>query len=164
MLESSRVLSNPPQPGKAFVQKSKTARQNWDELEQRNMPKLYRYVETRSEGDTLILEIQVEEVREYMVAEELRYELVHAVKKSECQRFVLDLSKMTFMTSLACVAFIGVKHAVRDVGGRLVLCNMSPFIRKILDAKRLLSPSQQTGNAAFESADDLTAALAVLAN
>ena len=103
-----------------------------------------------------ILEVQV---REYMLAEELRYELVHAVKRSQTTLFVLDLEKMEFMTSLACVSFIGLKHAVKEKQGRLLLCNVSPFIRKILDAKRLLSRSVHTGSVAFEAVGTLDDAI-----
>ena len=42
----------------------------------------------------------------------------------------MDLRKMDFITSLACVAFLGLKATVRDVGGRLLLCNMSEFVQK----------------------------------
>ena len=67
------------------------------------------------------------------------------------------------MTSLACVAFLGLKAAVRDQGGRLVICNMTDFIRNVFSAKRLLTPSPQTGSVAFEEADTLADALARLA-
>jgi anti-anti-sigma factor len=122
----------------------------------------YRHIETRVSGDTLVIEVTLEQVRDYVLAEELRYELVHAVKGSNRDRFVLDLGTMSFMTSLACVALVGLKHAVREVDGRLVLCNMSPFIRKILETKRLLSRSEQTGRVAFEAVENLDAALACL--
>jgi len=124
----------------------------------------YRHIETRVSEDTLVIEILLKEVRDYVLAEELRYELVHCVKGSNRNRFVLDLASMKFMTSLSCVSLIGLKHAVREASGRLLLCNMSPFIRKVLDAKRLLSVSQQTGNVAFETAIDVDSALAELAN
>ena len=94
-----------------------------------------------------------------MIAEELRYELVHAVKRGSTKRFVLDLRNMEFMTSLACVSFIGLKHAVRELDGRLILCNMTDFIRKIFNAKRLLSPSAATGSVAFEDAPSLADAI-----
>lgn len=99
------------------------------------------------------------EVKDYMVAEELRYELVHAVKRAVSRKFVLDLRNMAFMTSLACVSFIGLKHGVKEVEGRLVLCNMTDFIRKVFNAKRLLTPAANTGNVAFEEVDTLEQAL-----
>ena len=120
----------------------------------------YRHIEAERDGEALVLTILLEKVNEYMLAEELRFELVHAVKTARAQKIVLDLKNMTFMTSLACLSFIGVKHAAREVEGRLVLCNMSEFIRKILHTKRLLSPSQGRNAAAFESAEDLEHALA----
>ena len=50
----------------------------------------------------------------------------------------------------------------RLVDGKLLICNLSPFIRKVLHAKRLLSPSQQTGNVAFEAVETLEDAVNLL--
>jgi len=111
------------------------------------------------ESDVLVIAIQVEEVKDYVLAEELRFELTHAAKRARSRKIVVDLQKMIFMTSLACVSFLGLKATVREAGGRLVMCNMSDFIRKVFNAKRLLTPSQYTGNVAFELADTLADAL-----
>ena len=100
----------------------------------------------------------------YVTAEELRYELVHAVKSREVTQVVLDLGEMTFITSLACVAFIGVKQAIKDTTGRVVLCNMTEFIHKVFRAKRLLTVSPQSGNVAFESAESLQEAIDLLSS
>lgn len=113
--------------------------------------------------DTLVLTIEVEQVKDFLISEELRYELVHAVKSRQAKRIVLDLHRMTFITSLACVAFIGVRQAMKDVDGRVVICNMTEFIHKVFSAKRLLARSKNNGNVAFESAETLNDALALLA-
>lgn len=126
------------------------------------MSGIYRHIGTTVQHGVLIITVELTEVKDYMVAEELRYELVDAVKRAETKKFVLDLENMAFMTSLACVAFIGLKHAVRETEGRLVLCHMTDFIRKIFNAKRLLTPSQNTGNVAFDDADTREAAVAAL--
>lgn len=123
------------------------------------MTGIYRHISTTTEQGVLVMMVELNEVKDYMVAEELRYELVHAVQRSISRKYVLDLRNMTFMTSLACVSFIGLKHAVREVQGRLILCNMSDFIRKIFGAKRLLTPSQSTGSVAFEEAATLQEAI-----
>lgn len=123
----------------------------------------YRHIGARNADGTLVLTIEVEQVKDFTISEEMRYELVHAVKSREAKRIVLDLRNMTFMTSLACVAFIGVRQAMKDVEGRVILCNMSDFIHKVFSAKRLLVRSKNSGNVAFESAATLEDALAMLA-
>ncbi|HUG70257.1 MAG TPA: STAS domain-containing protein [Pirellulaceae bacterium] len=123
----------------------------------------YRHIGAKSTDGTLVLTIEVEQVKDFTISEELRYELVHAVKSRESKRIVIDLRNMTFMTSLACVAFIGVRQAMKDVEGRIVLCNMTEFIHKVFSAKRLLVRSKNNGNVAFESAATLEDALAMLA-
>jgi anti-anti-sigma factor len=120
---------------------------------------VYRHITATTEQGVLVLAVDLTEVKDFMIAEELRYELLHAVKRSSSKKFIIDLRNMTFMTSLAFVAFIGVKHGVREIDGRLILCNMTDFIRKVFNAKRLLSPGAQTGNVAFEEAETLALAI-----
>lgn len=126
------------------------------------MSGIYRHIGITTDEGVLVISVELTEVKDYMFAEELRYELVHAVKRAKTKKFVLDLKNMSFITSLACVAFIGLKHAVKEVEGRLILCNMSDFIRKVFSAKKLLTPSQATGAVAFEEAESLPDAIARL--
>ena len=123
---------------------------------------VYRNIGATTTDGVLVLTIEVEEVKDYAIAEELKYELLHALNSKKAIRVVLDLQKMTFITSLACVAFIGVKQAIKDAEGRVVLCNMTEFIRKVFNAKRLLTRSPHSGYIAFESADSLQAAIDLL--
>jgi anti-anti-sigma factor len=123
----------------------------------------YRHIGAVTTDGTLVLTIEVEQVKDFTVSEELRYELTHAVKSRKSKRIVLDLHNMTFMTSLACVAFIGVRQAMKDIEGRVVLCNMTDFIHSVFTAKRLLVRSRNNGNVAFEAATTLEDALAMLA-
>ena len=120
---------------------------------------VYRHITVTTDRGVLVLTMDLVEVKDYMIAEELRYELVHAVKRATSKKFALDLRNMSFMTSLAFVAFIGLKHMVREVEGRLILCNMTDFIRKVFNAKRLLTPGANTGNVAFEEAKSLAEAI-----
>lgn len=122
----------------------------------------YRYIGAATTNDVLVLTIEVEQVKDYAVAEELRYELAHAVNSRQATRVVLDLHNMNFITSLACVAFIGVKQTIKDADGRVVLCNMSDFISKVFNAKRLLARSPRSGSVAFESAESLQEAIELL--
>ncbi|MCA9118664.1 MAG: STAS domain-containing protein [Planctomycetaceae bacterium] len=124
----------------------------------------YRHIGARTTDGILVLTIEVEQVKDFTVSEEMRYELVHAVKSRQSKRIILDLRNMTFMTSLACVAFIGVRQAMKDVEGRVVLCNMSDFIHKVFSAKRLLVRSKNSGNVAFESAATLEEAISMLSS
>jgi anti-anti-sigma factor len=119
----------------------------------------YRHISTSTEGDVLVLTVELDQVKDYVLAEELRYELAHAVKRARSKKFVMDLRKMKFITSLACVSFLGLKATVRDEEGELILCNMAEFIQKVFSAKRLLAPSRHTGNVAFRVADTLKDAL-----
>lgn len=121
-------------------------------------------ITTQTLDDVLVMRIEIEHIKDALVAQDLKLTLSQTVKRSKATKFVLDMANLTFMTSLGCVAFISVKHAVRDKQGRLILCNITPFIRKIFTAKRLLQQSQYNGNVAFESADTLDEALEMLSS
>ena len=119
-------------------------------------------ITTVRHDDVLTMRIETEQIKDGLVAQDLKHILTHTVKRSTATKFILDMKNLTFMTSLGCVAFISVKHAVRDKQGQLILCNMMPFIRKIFTAKRLLQPSPYNGNVAFVSAETLEEALEIL--
>jgi anti-anti-sigma factor len=120
-------------------------------------------ISTIRHDDVLMMRIETEQIKDALVAQDLKQILTHTVKKSTATKFILNLENLTFMTSLGCVAFISVKHAIRDKQGQLVLCNMMPFIRKIFTAKRLLQASPHNGNVAFVSVDSLEDALEMFA-
>ena len=134
-----------------------------EQEEKSDVSGVYRHIGAKSTDGTLVLTIEVEQVKDFTISEELRYELVHAVKSRNSKRVILDLRNMNFITSLACVAFIGVRQAMKDVKGRVVLCNMTEFVHRVFSAKRLLARSKTNGNVAFESAATLEDAIAMLA-
>ena len=119
-------------------------------------------ITTIRHDDVLIMRIESEQIKDALIAQDLKNILTHTVKNSTATKFILDMENLTFMTSLGCVAFISVKHAIRDKQGRLVLCNMMPFIRKIFTAKRLLQASPHNGNVAFVAVASLNDALELL--
>ncbi len=119
-------------------------------------------ITTVRHDDVLIMRIETEQIKDALVAQDLKHKLTHTVKKSTATKFILNLENLTFMTSLGCVAFISIKHAIRDKPGQLVLCNMMPFIRKVFTAKRLLQASPHNGNVAFVAVDSLEDAIEML--
>lgn len=122
----------------------------------------YRHIGAATTDDILVLTVEEEQVKDSIVAQQMRFELVHALGSRKSDRVVLDMRNLTFMTSLACVAFIAVKQSMKGEGERVALCNMSDFIKKIFHAKRLLRRSPNSGNVAFESADTLQDAIEML--
>ena len=112
--------------------------------------------------DVLMMRIETKQIKDALVAQDLKQILTHTVKNSTATKFILNLENLTFMTSLGCVAFISVKHAIRDKQGQLVLCNMMPFIHRIFTAKRLLQASPRNGNVAFVTVASLEDALEML--
>ena len=46
----------------------------------------YHHIAMRLESDILILTLELEQVKDYVVAEELRYEMMHAAKRFNARR------------------------------------------------------------------------------
>ena len=124
----------------------------------------YRHIGASATDEVLVLTIEDEQIKDSIVAQELRYELVHALNSRKATRVVIDLQNVTFITSLACVAFIAVKQAMKSTEGRVALCNMSDFIKKLFNAKRLLTRSPNSGKIAFEGAETLQDAIEMLSS
>jgi anti-anti-sigma factor len=124
----------------------------------------YRHIGASTTNGVLVLTIEDEQIKDSIVAQELRYELVHALNSRQSTQVVMDLRNVTFITSLACVAFIAVKQSMKSNDGRVALCNMSEFIKKLFNAKRLLTRSPNSGNVAFEAAGTLQEAIDMLSS
>ncbi|MBP87155.1 MAG: hypothetical protein CMJ64_10625 [Planctomycetaceae bacterium] len=124
----------------------------------------YRHIGASTTDGVLVLTIEDEQIKDSLVAQELRYELVHAMNSRQSVLIVIDLRNVTFITSLACVAFIAVKQSMKSNDGRVALCNMSDFLKKLFNAKRLLTRSPNSGNVAFEAAGTLQEAIDMLSS
>ncbi|WP_437202837.1 STAS domain-containing protein [Planctomicrobium sp. SH664] len=55
------------------------------------------------------------------------------------RRMILDLSSVSYLTSIAVATLIDLHRKLQDVNGRLVLCGLQPTVAKILQTSHLLS-------------------------
>lgn len=107
----------------------------------------------------LVLSVEIDQLRDTETSYALRDEIVARLAKSPTGDVVVDLRPVEFVNSIGLAALLALR---KHVPGRIVLCNVSDFVRNLLQLCRLTAsdPSQA---APFEIEQDVEAALACLA-
>jgi anti-anti-sigma factor len=103
--------------------------------------------ETQLQGDT--------------ISDALREDLLAAVDHSGTANLVIDFHRVTYLSSVAFRPLLSVHRKLKERGGRLVLCGMTPPVAEVFLITRLVSTSG-TAPAPFEMQLDVPAALASL--
>ena len=68
---------------------------------------------------------------------ELREALESVVEKNGDGRMLLNFVNVQFMTSVMLGLLVSIHKKVRECGGKLELCNVSPSIRKVFEITQL---------------------------
>jgi anti-anti-sigma factor len=120
-----------------------------------------RHMRAKNEQGVLVLTITDPNVREYEAVKELGQELHDAVIRSRVRKVALDFALVRFTSSVAFWPVIFLNRKLREMGGRVILCNMTPMIKQVFEQTRLLVDSRSpTG--LFEYAPDLATVIARL--
>jgi len=94
-------------------------------------------------------------------ADALRDEFLAARRAVDARHVVVDLQPVTYLSSASFRPLLSLMREVRGHGGRLVLCNLQPYVHEVFSVTRLISSHGNTP-AAFEVQADLPAAIASL--
>jgi anti-anti-sigma factor len=109
----------------------------------------------------VVLRILPETVTGDAMADELRDELLALYLSAHAQHVVLDFEGVRYLSSAGFRPLLRLNRQVRERGGRLVLCQLSPEIREIFTVTRLISNSRMMP-ATFEVQPDVASAVANL--
>jgi anti-anti-sigma factor len=109
----------------------------------------------------MVLAITETEIKGDLQAEQIRDEFLAAYGPSGAINVVLDFAKVTWLTSAGFRPLLSLHRRIRERGGRLVLCNLSPKVAEIFEVTRLVS-SAGSSVAPFEKQPDVPAAIASL--
>lgn len=90
-----------------------------------------------------------------------RHELDQAVADSGTKDIVLDFRNVRSLSSAAFRPLLSLRRNLEALGGRLVLCQLTPVVAEAFQATRVVGGSR-TSAAAFEVQPTLAAALASL--
>jgi anti-anti-sigma factor len=123
----------------------------------------FRHISARDDGGVLILTIDIHRISSYELSETMGRELLEAVKDRQSPKVVVDLGKVEYMSSVGYGPLISFRARVRDLGGRLVLCRLTPVVKETFEATRLLI-NPQSPKSLFEFTETLEDAIALLRN
>ena len=107
------------------------------------------------ENSVVTVTLLAEKLREPQVVEMVKKEMLAAVQSGNAQSVIIDFRNVTFVGSMAFLAFLAVRRQIG--GGRIVLCEMSPEITEIFTVCRLI-PANGNHNAPFEVAGSISEA------
>ncbi|MBP0724289.1 anti-sigma F factor antagonist [Bacillus sp. RG28] len=95
---------------------------------------------------SLFIELEVKEnilcVRlagelDHHTAEDLRLQVNEVLEKESIQHILLNLEQLTFMDSSGLGVILGRYKVIRNKGGEMVVCSISPSIKRLLDMSGL---------------------------
>ena len=123
----------------------------------------FQHITVETIGDVLVIVVKQRQLRDYNLAKALEVEMERAVEESEVKDTILDLAEVIMMTSSALMALLGLRIAVREAAGKLVLCNLQSAVAEALTVSQLLVENRNV-ESHFRMASDRGSALKMLAN
>ena len=91
----------------------------------------------RRQGDALVLVLRGE--IDLHNSPELRTVLLDLMSRTNPKRLVLDLGQVPYMDSSAIAVLVESLQKLRKIGGRVVLANLQPRVKGLLEIARLVS-------------------------
>lgn len=89
------------------------------------------------EGEATVAELVDRKVLDEVNITQIREQLNELVRKAEKPKLVLDFSSVSHLSSSALGMLITINKRVREKGGELRLCNISPSIYQVFVITRL---------------------------
>jgi len=83
-------------------------------------------------GSVNVATLQLPEMMDSQEFDRLNEDMLTAVSVEAEGRWVLDLSNLIYMGSSSLGLMVNVRQRIKQVGGELVLCHISPPLMKIL--------------------------------
>ncbi len=91
----------------------------------------------RQEGDALIITVHGE--IDLHSSPELRTDLLALLQKTNAQRLILNLEGVPYMDSSAIAVLVEALQKLRKTGGKVILTNLQPRVKGLLEIARLHS-------------------------
>ena len=116
----------------------------------------------RLDQEVLVLTITAPEFCDDESAGAMRQELLAAVAPAQTRKVVLDFQYVQYIASAGIRLLLNFRRQFHSSGGRLVLCSLNGLISNVLNTARLIGTSDSSLPALFETAPDVSAAIARL--
>jgi anti-anti-sigma factor len=109
----------------------------------------------------VIFRIELAQVIGDDLADDLRDEFLEARRTIGARNVIVDFQPVTYLSSASFRPLLSLLREVRAHGGRMVLCNLQPYVYEVFSVTRLIS-DHSNSPAAFEVQANLSAAIASL--
>src|SRR5262245_48879292 len=109
----------------------------------------------------VVTHLAVAELRGDELADQLREQLLTFYHRAQAANVVVDMRGVTYLSSAGFRPLLSLQRAVREGGGRLVLCNLDPKVAEVFGVMRLIGGGG-VSRATFEVQPDVPAAVASL--
>jgi anti-anti-sigma factor len=121
----------------------------------------YQHVKTRVEDGILVLTITLTNLEGDRVVTDLRKDMLAAADFHQAHEVVIDFRQTQFISSAAFWPLLSLHKHVKEAGGRMVLCGLSPLVGDLFYTTKLASPDGSFA-APFALETDVAAAIAHL--
>ena len=109
----------------------------------------------------VVLTIQPAQILGDDLADELRDQLLAVAIQSQARNVVLNFQNVGFLSSAGFRPLLSLHRVLRQQGGKLLLCGLTPTVTEIFEVTRLISTRGQM-RAPFEVFPDVPSAVASL--
>ena len=109
----------------------------------------------------IVVTLSDEQILGDELADRLRDELLAVAVQAQVQSAILDFQHVKFLSSSGFRPLLSLHRILRQQGGKLLLCGLSPDVHEIFEVTRLIDV-KGTGRAPFEVHADVPAAVASL--
>ena len=116
-------------------------------------------IEHELRNDVLVLRFCVSEVRTPEVSFAIRDEVLAAVDASGTSKFVVDLSRVEFMSSVGLLTLMSLRRHVENA--KIVLTGLWGHVLDVMETCRLVNSEHNT-NGVFEVAESIDQAVEIL--
>jgi stage II sporulation protein AA (anti-sigma F factor antagonist) len=85
--------------------------------------------------DVLLIRLSGE--LDHHTAEELRVKVTDTLEKERIRHIVLNLEHLTFMDSSGLGVILGRYKQIKNLGGEMIVCSISPTVKRLFDMSGL---------------------------
>jgi anti-anti-sigma factor len=118
-------------------------------------------LESDLDRGVLVLSVTRKSIEGDEVAEVLRRELLEVVERTGARQVVIDLSRASYVSSIAFWPLLALRKRLLAQGGRLLICGLTPEVADVFETTKMAT-SAGSPDAPFEVVADRAAAVALL--
>lgn len=97
----------------------------------------WQRIEVRHEGEIAIVQFKDRKILDEVRIQEVGNELLDLVEVQGCKDLVLNFKDVDYLSSMALGKLITLRRKIKEINGRLKLCNITPETFQVFVVSRL---------------------------